>query len=104
MKPSVVATAMILFCLSAYAPNVGAAENPAAGSADTRGTSANPLNKQLYCVKNSESGACADCWADGEFSSESGTCKGLKSAANAPEVRKGQCSAPANKAFCGVKK
>ncbi len=69
-------------------------------TADTRGPGSNTLHKHLFCVRNSESGACEDCWSDGVVSSARGTCRLLKSSTMAPNVREGKCSAPGNLAFC----
>ena len=72
-------------------------------TADTRGPGANTLHKHLFCVRNSESGACEDCWSDGAVSSARGTCKMLKASTIAPNVREGKCSAARNIAFCKAK-
>lgn len=76
----------------------------AAATADTRGPGSNTHHKNLFCVKNAESGACEDCWSDGEVSSARGTCNVLKSSTTAPNVRAGRCATPANQKFCGLPK
>ncbi len=77
-----------------------AALQTGSATADTRGPGANTLHKQLYCVRNAESGACEDCWSDGDVSSARGTCRSLKASTNAPNVRKGSCSSLAQTSFC----
>ena len=74
-----------------------------AATADTRGPGANTLHKHLFCVRNSESGACEDCWSDGPVSSARGTCNLPKSSTLAPNVRPGKCSTARNIAFCNAK-
>ncbi len=82
------------FFLSAALAATGAA------TADTRGPNANGLHKHLYCVRNSESGACEDCWSEGKVSSVRGTCRLLKSSTLEPNVREGKCSTKRNIEFC----
>ena len=69
-------------------------------TADTSGPGDNSLHKHLYCVRNSESGACEDCWSDGKVSSARGTCRLLKSSTLEPNVRQGKCSTARNRGFC----
>ncbi len=84
----------LLFCLSLTVSANAAATN------DKRPAQFDPKPRQHYCIRNAESGACEDCWSQSRHGSVGGTCKGLKSATNDPNVRKGSCSQYIKTSFC----
>lgn len=92
MRAAYVLSAVLVLCGTAHA----------GVSPDMRGPAATTPHKHFYCVRNSEGGACEDCWSDGAFSSTRGTCRLLKTSTNAPNVRSGTCNTPANRLFCKI--